>query len=156
MLLKQTKKNKWTTAYEPNFYKIYRIDGSSIAARRQMDGREVYRDAVKFKLANSVINDEHDITENNLEEENTTDDWREELLKNNEPGNEGNQDSIEEGKMNSEEHQMSRTTPIQETPMKRRKTQMTTAKLTPNAKPPPRESTRERKKPSYLNDYVTY
>ena len=59
VLLKQTKKNKWTTAYEPNFYKIYRIDGSSIAARRQMDGREVYRDASKFKLANSVINDEH-------------------------------------------------------------------------------------------------
>ena len=33
VLLKQAKKNKWTTAYEPNFYKIYRINGSSVAAR---------------------------------------------------------------------------------------------------------------------------
>ncbi|XP_063954101.1 uncharacterized protein K02A2.6-like [Lytechinus pictus] len=42
--LRQTKKTKWTTVYEPAFYVVFRIDGSSIAARRISDGREMYRD----------------------------------------------------------------------------------------------------------------
>ena len=46
VLLKLPKKNKiWSTAYEPLFYIVIRIDGSSIAARRISDGREVYRDS---------------------------------------------------------------------------------------------------------------
>jgi transposase InsO family protein len=38
VLLKQSKKNKWSTAYEPWFYIITRVDGSSIVARRIQDG----------------------------------------------------------------------------------------------------------------------
>ena len=55
VLLKQMKKNKYSTAFEPAFYIVHRIDGSSIAARRVTDGREVYRDASMFKLVNSVV-----------------------------------------------------------------------------------------------------
>ena len=47
--------NKWSTAYEPAFYTIYRINGSTIAARRATDGREICRDASHFKLANAVV-----------------------------------------------------------------------------------------------------
>ena len=37
VLLKQKKRNKWSTAYEPAFYTVIRTDGSSIAARRITD-----------------------------------------------------------------------------------------------------------------------
>ncbi len=49
VLLKQQKRNKWSTAYEPAFYIIYKINGSSISARRVTDGREVCRDSTYFK-----------------------------------------------------------------------------------------------------------
>jgi hypothetical protein len=62
VLVIQTKRNKWTTAYEPAFYIIYRIEGSTISARRITDGRETCRDTSHFKLANSVVQ--------NLEDEN--------------------------------------------------------------------------------------
>ena len=38
VLLKQSKRNKWSTAYEPAFYVVTRVDGSSIASRRIKDG----------------------------------------------------------------------------------------------------------------------
>ena len=79
VLLKQMKKNKYSTAFEPAFYIVYRIDGSSIAARRVTDGREVYRDASMFKLVNSVVQ--------NLDQEKPAvqqmmkpKDWREDLF----------------------------------------------------------------------------
>ena len=43
VLLKQMKKNKYSTAFEVAFYIVYKIDESSIATRRVPDGREVYR-----------------------------------------------------------------------------------------------------------------
>ena len=43
VLLKRRKTNKWSTAFEPAFYIVTRVDGSSIAARRITDGRNVYR-----------------------------------------------------------------------------------------------------------------
>ena len=49
VLLQQRKRNKWTTDYEPAFYIIYKIDGSTISARRIKDGREVTRDSSQFK-----------------------------------------------------------------------------------------------------------
>lgn len=42
VLLKQGKKNKLSTAYEQTFYIVTCIDGSSIAARKISDQREVY------------------------------------------------------------------------------------------------------------------
>ena len=55
VLLKQKKTNKWSTVYEPAFYIITRVDGSSITARRIKDGRQVYRDASQYKLVNNSL-----------------------------------------------------------------------------------------------------
>lgn len=56
VLVKQPRKNKWSTPYEPVFYVVCNIHGSQITARRVTDGRTVCRDASQFKLANAVIN----------------------------------------------------------------------------------------------------
>ena len=56
MLLKQAKRNKWTPAYEPNFYQIYEIVESTIKVKRVDDEKEVSRDTSKFTLVNSVLN----------------------------------------------------------------------------------------------------
>ena len=56
VLVKQTRKNKWSTPFEPVFYVVCSIRGSQVTARRVTDGRTVCRDASQFKLANAVIN----------------------------------------------------------------------------------------------------
>ena len=56
MLVKQPRKNKWSTPFEPVFYVVCSIRGSQVTARRVTDGRTVCRDASQFKLANAVIN----------------------------------------------------------------------------------------------------
>ncbi len=68
VLLKQKKKDKYSTTFEPNFYIVYRIDGSSVAARRWRDGREVFRDASQFKLVNNAIGSENDEPVNRVPE----------------------------------------------------------------------------------------
>jgi transposase InsO family protein len=55
VLLKLKKTNNWTTAFEPAFYTITKIQGSSITIRRIKDGRELCRDASQLKLANSLV-----------------------------------------------------------------------------------------------------
>ena len=82
VLLKQQKRNKWSIAFEPAFYIIYRVDGSSIAARRITDGKEVYCDVSKFKLVNAVIQnlDETNTVIYNIESDPV--DWRENRLLN--------------------------------------------------------------------------
>lgn len=64
VLLKKRKLNKWSTAHEREHYEIIEINGSTIAARRNSDGRTTRRDASKFKL----IRDPHG------------EHWREKLL----------------------------------------------------------------------------
>ena len=56
MLVKQLRRNKWSTPYEPVFYVVCSIRGSQITARRVTDGRTVCQCASQFKLANAVIN----------------------------------------------------------------------------------------------------
>ena len=90
-MLKQKKRNKWSTAYEPAFYTVIRTDGSSIAARRITDGREVCRDASQFKIANALIQDNASEERDDREGEPTTEDWREEILLN------ANPQSVQEG-----------------------------------------------------------
>ena len=80
-MLKQKKKNKWSTAYEPAFYTVIPTDGSSIAARRTTDGREVYQDASQFKNANALIQD-NTSEEREDREEPTSKEWREKILLN--------------------------------------------------------------------------
>jgi hypothetical protein len=58
ILLEQNKRDKWSTAYEPVFYNIFIINGSTVGARRVSDGREIHRDASKYKLANALIQED--------------------------------------------------------------------------------------------------
>ena len=74
VLLRQRKRNKWSTPYEPVFYTVIKISGSAIIARRITDGREVQRDASQFKLANVFIYQE------SVNEGGQSEDWRETLL----------------------------------------------------------------------------
>ena len=55
VLVRQSKKHKLSTAYEPAFYVIVGVQGSSIRARRIQDNKEIFRDASHFKLANTVV-----------------------------------------------------------------------------------------------------
>ena len=48
VLLKQKKTNKWSTVYEPAFYIITRVDGSSIAARSR-GGSRGYREYLMIR-----------------------------------------------------------------------------------------------------------
>ena len=50
MFVEQAKRNKWSALYEQDIYIIYRIDGSTVSARRKRDGKEVSRDSSKFRL----------------------------------------------------------------------------------------------------------
>ena len=59
VLLRQRKRNKWSTPYEPVFYTVTKISGSAITARRIADGREVRQDASQFKLANVLMYQEN-------------------------------------------------------------------------------------------------
>ena len=61
VLLKQKKSNKWTTPFEPAFYVVTKIQGSSITIKRIKDGRELCRDASQLKLANSLVETDHDL-----------------------------------------------------------------------------------------------
>lgn len=67
VLLEQPKRDKLSTAYEPAFYIIYRINGSAIQARRVTDGREMCRDASKFKLANELVQNSKSETQEDKE-----------------------------------------------------------------------------------------
>ena len=81
VLLKQRKHNKWSTPFEPAFYVIIKINGSSVTVRRITDGWEVCRDSTHFKLANSIMNiREEDNTEVNHKSNQS--DCRESILMN--------------------------------------------------------------------------
>ena len=95
VLLKQKKKNKWSTVYEPAFYVITRVHESSIAARRFKDDWEFYRDASQYKLVNSFIRESQGQTE---EENIIPDSERENLIKNIEE--ETNQEFIQDNESN--------------------------------------------------------
>ena len=63
VLVKQTKRDKWTTPYEPTIYTVTEIKGSQVTARRITDGRLVCRDASFFKLVNAVVNTADDVNQ---------------------------------------------------------------------------------------------
>ena len=137
VLLKQKKTNKWSTAFEPAFYTITQIDGSSIAARRITDGRDVYRDASQFKLANALIENDPDEEFVDQEGESDSEEWRQQILQNfsaqPDPGKtvpDKNQ-LAESNNSNEAELSNSPKTPV------------------PEARPK-----RNRQRPTYLKDYV--
>ena len=138
VLLKQAKKNKWSTAYEPVFYIIYRIDNSSIAARRVTDGREVYRDASWFKLANAVVHNTDDTLLNQDSILQDPDDWRENLLLETTPDNQPEHNNLSSD--NS-------TQQMQDTPL-------TSQKMPDHETYMYSRPKRNRQRPAYLKDYV--
>ena len=124
VIVKQSKRNKWSTAYEPSFYVIYKIEGSSIRARRLSDGREIYRDSSHFKLANNIVEtSNHQATEEEEDPE-----WREKLFL------EAPQDNMDNpSQENSREEERNDPTPA------------------PTQSVRPKRQTRM---PAYLQDYV--
>lgn len=58
----RTKRNKRSTAYDRDSSIIYKINWSTISARRKRDGREVSRDSSHFKLA--MVSEQQNVTEN--------------------------------------------------------------------------------------------
>lgn len=65
VLVKQMKRHKLSTAYEPQFYVVIEVNGSSIKARRITDDKIMHRDASHFKLANALLEsrENNDMTE---------------------------------------------------------------------------------------------
>ena len=55
VLLKKRKHNKWSSAYEKEYYRITDICGSAIEARRKSDGCTIRRDASKYRLLREAI-----------------------------------------------------------------------------------------------------
>ena len=83
VLLKQRKVNKGTTPFEPAFYMVIKIQGSTVTARHIQDGREITRDASHFKLANSTVQNDVDSHSGDIPVERIQDkDWREAFLRN--------------------------------------------------------------------------
>ncbi|XP_028415659.1 uncharacterized protein LOC114539022 [Dendronephthya gigantea] len=155
VLLKQKKTNKWSTAYEPAIYIVTRVNGSSIAARRMKDGREVYRDASQYKLVNMLVrgNEHRGRTD---EEEIISENERETLMKNF-GENETEYQEHTESDASTNKGEETRNTPGME--IQQAETQQDDKpqlELPPPEKLQPlRRSTRNRKKPLHLTDYIT-
>jgi len=86
VLVEQKKTNKWSLPYEPMFYTVIEVKGSTVTARRISDGRVLTRDGSKFKIANNLMREEEGRIArygSNQEEESETeedDSWREQIL----------------------------------------------------------------------------
>ena len=57
VLVKQPKRNKWSTEFKPLFYVVIDVEGSKITARRVTDGRTVVRDDSHFRIVNNSADD---------------------------------------------------------------------------------------------------
>ena len=153
VLVTQPKKNKWSTPYEPVFYIVYSIQGSRITARRATDGRTICRDASQFKLVNAVINtaDEQETKEGAILPPANPEFHR--------PGSEAprNMLSIDEPAPKETPDMEDADTP----PEDQEQTQQIMESDQPNpSRTPPRHQTpstrprRDKRRPSYLQDYV--
>ena len=153
VLVTQPKKNKWSTPYEPVFYIVYSIQGSRITARRATDGRTICRDASQFKLVNAVINtaDEQETKEGAILPPANPEFHR--------PGSEAprNMLSIDEPAPKETPNMEDADTP----PEDQEQTQQIMESDQPNpSRTPPRHQTpstrprRDKRRPSYLQDYV--
>lgn len=153
VFLEQAKRNKWTSPYEHDIYIIYKIDGSTISARRKRDGREVSRDSSHFRLAN--VSEQLMATKEGTS--NRQSDRRETLLR----------------KSRSNEHVERTDLPMEKTSQTnvnqdgngRMETEAETVDGVEervvtgeagNAGEQPRRSERIRRRPIRLNDYITY
>ena len=144
VLVKQRKVNKWSTPYEPSFYVITRIDGSTVTARRIHDGRTLTRDASHFKLSNAVMqNNESTDREEEAAEIDYDNDWREEILRNTTEIDEPKQRKQPEIKITDSEDKDT-------TEARAEATGPTLQRPIPRSDRPRRQT----RKPAYLQDYV--
>ena len=147
VLLKQMKRHKWSSAYEPSFYIIFKIQGSSIGARRLSDGRTIYRDASYFKLANGVI--EAIPVKPGIEDlGREQDSWRENILASAEP----TVDEILEADQTTAAEAEPSEAPSEKEPTSPNRTSSPQKEVTVTPKPA-RRSGRTRRAPQYLCDY---
>lgn len=157
VLLRQKEVNKWSTAYEPIFYTVIKISGSTITARRVTDGREICRDSSQFKLANAIMHEEGANGGN-------SEDWKETLLMNsgstNQPSGQVVQpqsipeqsDSPEETDANgSPGHANQQLEDLPTIPTEEGSTSISSTPRVESSRP-----RRELRRPAYLTDYVTW
>ena len=172
VLLRQRKRNKWSTPYEPVFYTVIKNSGSAITARRITDGREVQRDASQFKLANVLMYQE------NVDESGQSEDWRETLLMG--AGDMKDQPiyqkDVEQENLLELPEQETTAEPVQENPTKqsgsgssqeggttavnRQEVDMPSPAVQDTSVPSssstrPSRPKRTRRRPAYLNDFIT-
>ena len=152
VLLRQKKVNKWSTAYEPIFYTVIRISGSTITARRVTDGREITRDSSQFKLANAIMHEEG-------AKGGDSEDWREKLLMNygSPSGQVVQPQAIPEQSGSTEETVATGSSGHTNQQLEELPAVQTEGGSTPTPTPRVRSSRprRERRRPAYLADYVT-
>ena len=151
VFVEQAKRNKWSAPYEQDIYIIYRIDGSTVSARRKRDGKEVSRDYSKFRLAQ--LSEEQKAVErgSNMGHH----DRRETMLRKSKRSNgiqvpdEGaSQQEVTQDDDNRRETQ-------EETDAGDVEPQVADDEAESKAEHQPRRSDRTRQRPKHLNDYIT-
>ena len=156
VLIKQRRINKWTLPYEPVFYSVIDVKGSTVTARRISDGRIITRDGSHFKLANMLMREEEEILERYAQDvaddTNPDDDesWREQVMQNAQPQTPRSRPTtptMPDIPPTPLRPPTPRTPPTRDNQPMRSYTPATTMT-------PPRPS-RARNRPGYLQDYVS-
>ena len=174
VLVKQPKKDKWTTPYEPVFYVVRETRGSQITARRITDGRTVCRDASQFKVANSVMGtmNDNELTEEekitiiqNRDEQNMQTVTQQSTATNErntsqirEDSNVEERNSSSEGDVRPEQEQIQEEEHLQQLEDERINIQSENKQKERLEREQPEKGRpkRERRKPAYLDNYLLY
>ena len=175
VLVKQPKKNKWTTPYEPVFYVVREIRGSQITARRITDGRTVCRDASQFKVANSVMEtmNDNELTEEekitiiqNRDEQNMQTVTQQSTVTNErntsqireEVSNVEERNSSSEGDVRPEQEQIQEKEHLRQLEDERINIQLENEQKERLGREQPEKGRpkKERRKPAYLDNYLLY
>ena len=150
VFVEQAKRNKWSAPYEQDIYIIYRIDGSTVLARRKRDGKEVSRDSSKFRLAQLSEEQKAVISGSNMGHH----DRRDTILRKSKRPN--RIQVPDEGASQQEETQDddNRKETQEETDEGDVEPQVADDEAESREEQQPRRSDRTRQRPKHLNDYI--
>ena len=154
VFVEQPKQNKWSTAYEHDIYIIYKINGSTVHARRKRDGREISRDSSKFRLANVLEKQKAEGKDSNRGQH----EWRETLLRKSKRHTGRPEDILpDQGASQQEEDQDTDdiTGTEEEADEGEAELQVVDEEAEHIQEQQPRRSDRTRQRPKHLNDYIT-
>ena len=154
VFVEQPKQNKWSTAYEHDIYIIYKINGSTVHARRKQDGREISRDSSKFRLANVLEKQKAEGKDSNRGRH----EWRETQLRKSKRHTGRPEDILhDQGASQQEEDQDTDdiTGTEEEADEGDAELQVVDEEAKHIQEQQPRRSDRERQRPKHLNDYIT-